>query len=217
MQKKSIIFLIICGLAVLSTLACDHPINGGPPTAQVPADPWQADIKPDHTGAKVYESCASCHMADAMGRKDGQVPRLAGQSTKVLIHKLEKLRAGSVTLPVMLPFARALSAQEVTLVSNYIATIGQVSKAISAVDNPDYGAYCAACHGPSGMGNDTLLAPRLCGQHQPYLLRRMQEIKGNSRGDADPGMRGILSVIAPKALTQIANDLAQHNCQTAPE
>jgi len=127
-------------------IACGQPVDTQAPTVTVPLLPWgdnpdqtqsgklgkkgkgteaiSVDNNMQVTGQTVFAACASCHMADASGRTDGQVPTLAGQRASVLRHKLEKLRLGQVDLPVMTPFARALSTQEMNAVTLYLADLG---------------------------------------------------------------------------------------------
>lgn len=195
-------------------------VNTSSPVAVIPESPWVIEGESDTLGAELYASCASCHMADGSGRSDGEVPRVAGQSEKVLVHKLRKLRDGSSYLPVMLPFARALSADEVLEVSRYMAdlstiTAGILAQTVRAADRPaatKYQEYCSACHGAKGQGNDILLAPKLCGQHSAYLVRRMSETKQNLRGDADSGMAAILNVIEKSDQIEISQWLEAVQC-----
>jgi len=167
-------------------------------------------------------------MADGSGRRDGLVPKLAGQREKILVHKLQKLRDGNTNLPIMVPFARALKVSEISQVAHYIATLPETSsnempvklsdsntipKSMSS-SRQDYVANCAGCHGTEGQGNDALLAPKLCGQHAQYLSRRMSEIAHNLRGDADTGMIAILNTVNQKKREEIARWLATGRCES---
>jgi cytochrome c553 len=177
--------------------------------------PWSAagssEGYPD--GAEAYGSCASCHMADASGRPDGAIPRLAGQSSAVLAHKLRRLQRGETELPVMVPFARALGDEEIDGIARYLSTLPvPVGTPVSEPGRAAYGNSCAACHGPAGEGSDALLAPRLCGQHGGYLTRRVDEIVANTRGDADAAMAAVVSGLAPEVIVQIADFLQSGAC-----
>jgi len=206
-----LVFLSLCS-------ACAETIDSPDPTANVPNSPWVLSGNEDKNGAEVYAACASCHMADASGRSDGLVPRLAGQSEKVLFHKLQKLRNGKVTLPVMLPFARALSESELDQVVHYISRLpSSFSKGIkdsstTTSSNKKYAKYCSACHGDEGQGNDVIMAPKLCGQHAAYLERRLSEIESDLRGDADLGMVATLKPLNTKTRTEISQWLASGQC-----
>tara|TARA_R110001592_G_scaffold57536_3_gene174646 strand:- start:2420 stop:3118 length:699 start_codon:yes stop_codon:yes gene_type:complete len=221
-MKVAIYILLLVSALIISAA---YFVNGkvvstSAPLAVIPESPWVIEGESGTLGAELYASCASCHMADGSGRSDGDVPRLAGQSQKVLVHKLQKLRDGSSYLPVMLPFARALSADEVLEVSRYIAGLSTITAAtlvqtVPAADSlaaTKYQEYCSACHGAQGQGNDALLAPKLCGQHSAYLLRRMSETRQNLRGDADSGMAAILNIIEKDDQIEIAQWLEAIQC-----
>ena len=203
------------GLLLFCAAACDRPVDAGPSVAALPVDPWVAEsIYSYSEGAEIYAACASCHMADGAGRPDGTIPRLVGQNALVLAHKLQQIRAGHIWLPVMVPFARSLAPDEITVVADYIAALPLPP----ATPNPNpiaataYATYCAACHGRSGEGNAALMAPRLCGQHASYVLRRLDEISGNERGDADPAMAAIVSTMPLTQTAEIAHWLADGDC-----
>lgn len=204
--------------AAIATAGCSERIDGGRPVAAVPADPWVVAAPSDPAAAELFASCASCHMADGSGRPDGTIPRLAGQREAALAHKLTKLRDGTTFLPVMTAFARSLTEEEVRTVARYVATLPVPVAGIRPTDGgEDYRAVCAACHGPAGEGNDALLAPRLCGQHAPYLVRRMDESAANTRGDADPAMAAIVANLPDATRQRIAAWLAAGDCGTGAD
>jgi len=230
---KRIFLYVLGGLGLALCFGCAERISAPAPVADVPKSPWivktgsnTAPTK-DISAAELYASCASCHMADGSGRSDGLVPKLAGQREKILVHKLQKLRDGSMNLPVMIPFARALKANELTQVARYISALPEMmpdtTPKISPSSNTapkrrhsfkqDYAEYCAGCHGAEGQGNDALLAPKICGQHAPYLSRRMSEIEHNIRGDADKGMVAILNTVNQRVRIGIAEWLATGPCE----
>ena len=214
----AVVFLLVMG--------CADKMDAPPPVSNVPINPWvtQASVglvAPDNRPVELFASCASCHMSDASGRSDGMVPRLAGQREKVLVHKLQNLRDGKVNLPVMLPFARALSNDEVIEVAHYISSLpvnyiepaSQQSTSKDTKYNANFEHKCASCHGELGQGDDALFAPKLCGQHAAYLIRRMQEIENNVRGDADVGMMAVLETVDNTARSEIAKWLSLGHCE----
>ena len=218
---KTLIYILLfvsCLSIAIAYFVNGKVVSTSAPVAVLPVSPWVLDKTRDMAGAKIYAPCASCHMADGSGRSDGEVPRLAGQSEKVLVHKLQKLRDGSSYLPVMTPFARALTSEELLQVSRYMAglsnadIITESGLSSSNATHLKYEKYCSGCHGSVGQGNDTLLSPRLCGQHSLYLVRRMKEIKQNLRGDADLAMVSVLNTVEQEDQIEIAQWLEAVQC-----
>ncbi|WP_250657173.1 c-type cytochrome [Alkalimarinus coralli] len=220
-MKRLLVFALLiglCGAGLVYMLKAER-INAPEPVAITLDSPWRIEASETQgeesalaEGALLFEGCASCHMADGSGRSDGSVPRLAGQNEAVLVHKLQKLRGGRVNLPVMTPFARALSSDDIVKVARYISTLPTPEGGISS--NRPYIKNCAACHGVNGEGNSELLAPKLCFQHKQYLNRRISEIKQNTRGDADQGMIAILNTLDKQALDRITQWLAAGTCNS---
>jgi cytochrome c553 len=198
------------------------PPSGDPWAAQaVTANAENAGLARE--GAAVFASCASCHLADGGGRPDGAIPRLAGQSAAILQAKLTKIRSGEVFLPVMAAFANSLAPGEVTAVATYLsllsapAHIGYGDGNALLVGERTYAESCAACHGAKGEGNPALEAPKLCGQHAGYIVRRVAEVRANNRGDANPGMAAIVGNLAEDQLAAVADYLSRGKCQPLPE
>jgi len=180
-----------------------------PPAAHERVGTWDGGEGPA-TGRAVFESCASCHMADAAGRPDGSIPRLAGQRPAILARKLRRLAAGDVDLPVMEGLARSLNGAEIDAVADFLGSLPVPSTELDQRGLPLFTAHCAACHGPVGEGNDALGAPRLSGQHAPYLARRMDDAITNARGDADPAMGAIVAGLSSEERGLIAAFLASN-------
>lgn len=211
-------------LAVLS--ASTAGFAGDKPMLPPSGDPWATrPIAEDavnrdelRVGARVYAFCASCHLADGGGRPDGAIPRLAGQPAGIVIAKLFRIRSGEVFLPVMAPFANSLSPQEVTAVASYISTlpapafVGHGDGKALAAGQKQYSASCAACHGAHAEGNASLQAPRLCGQHAGYVLRRVDEVVRRKRADGNAGMAAISAGVAPAELAATADYLSRGTC-----
>ncbi len=177
-------------------------------TAVAPPEPAPDVWGPTDDGAQVYASCASCHLADGSGRPDGVVPRLAGQPAEILASKLTRIASGQVDLPVMLPFARALTDDAIAQVAEHIEGLPAVAvgQGTAGGGGTVYADHCAACHGAAGEGSVPLGAPRLCGQHHGYLLRRLRAPE--SRGDADAAMVAIVQTLGDEQLDAAATWLA---------
>ncbi|MDN3922039.1 cytochrome-c oxidase, cbb3-type subunit III [Roseateles violae] len=107
-------------------------------------------------------NCAGCHGSDAKGSKG--FPNLTdsdwlyGGSPEAIVETITKGRNG-----VMPPMAAAVgTAEDVRNVANYVLSLsGSPHNAIAAqLGKAKFGA-CAACHGPTGGGNQALGAPNL--------------------------------------------------------
>lgn len=185
-------------------------------------DPWSIAAEPsdpDHAAGKdVFVSCASCHLADAVGRSDGTIPRLAGQHASILERRLRDLADGSIDLPVMTPFARALTETEIRQVSVYLSSLprpGQIDRgSMQASERATalYGERCLSCHAIDALGGPALNAPRLCGQHEAYLLRRLNEMGSANSRTVDPAMRAIAAALSVEDRRLISNHLARLEC-----
>jgi len=185
-------------------------------------DPWTLPGEPADAnlaaGKRVFAACASCHLADAGGRPDGTIPRLAGQEASVLEARLRALRDGSVDLPVMTPFARALTEAETRQVAGYLSSLPRPEwVGIGSGRQLEHGAaidrsLCAGCHATGAPGQAALNAPRLCGQHATYLVRRLNEIADTDPRTPDPTMRSIASSLSSEDRMAVSDHLSRQRC-----
>jgi cytochrome c553 len=185
-------------------------------------DPWELPGEPADpflaVGKRVFAACASCHFADASGRPDGTIPRLAGQRASVLESRLRALSDGSVDLPVMTPFARALTETEIERVAAYLASLPRPERVgVGSGRQLERGAaveqsLCVACHADGAPGQAALKAPRLCGQHAAYLRRRLKEIAGADPRAVDPAMRAIAVSLSSADVSAVTDHLSRQRC-----
>lgn len=198
-----IIFIVLVVLVVLAGLAAVAWLTArGPSAAQAARI---AEVLEDTTPAgepAAYAHCVSCHLHDGSGRPDGSIPRLAGQRRAVLENKLYRLRAGTMHLPVMDPYARTLLPNEVSEIASYLSQLPEIEIAPSAGSDEErarggalYAQHCVSCHGARGEGDDGLFASRLCGQYAGYLERRLEEAAAGTRGAADAIMQGVVDTV----------------------
>ncbi len=145
-------------------------------------------------GQRVYEICASCHLPDGWGNRDGVYPQLAGQHATVLMQQLLDIREGRRDNPAMFPFVQERSIggyQNLADVVAYISTLpmtpfnGQ-GKWGSASPKYEQGRQifeqkCMACHGAQAQGNSEARYPRLQGQHYAYLIQQARLITSHQR------------------------------------
>ncbi len=159
-------------------------------------------LKPDpENGRDVFEMCASCHLPEGWGTKDGTFPQLAGQHREVLIKQLADIRAGNRDNPTMYPFAlpeviggpQALA--DVTAYIQKLPMNPDNGKGPWARGTPEYAQgkalyekNCVRCHGLHGEGDARRFYPRIQGQHYRYMLRQFEWIEYGKRRNANPDM-----------------------------
>jgi len=210
-----ILIMMVALLALVGLAAVAWLTMRGPSAAQAARiAELLEDTRPDGEPA-AYAHCVSCHLHDGSGRPDGSIPRLAGQRRAVLENKLYRLRAGTMHLPVMDPYARTLLPTEVSEIAIYLSQLPEIEIAPSAASDEEraagaalYAQHCVACHGSNGEGDDGLFASRLCGQYAGYLARRLEEAAVGTRGTADAIMQGVVDTVSIDDLALIVAWLA---------
>jgi cytochrome c553 len=167
------------------------------------------------SGAELYRGCAICHGPDGGGNVDGNIPRISGQHSRVIIQQLVDYRHSKRWDPRMehisdkhwLP-----EVQEIADLAGFIATLeprtpaGTGPGASLELGRQIYLARCSSCHGRAGEGDDQALAPRLGGQHYLYLLRQFH--------DALEGRRPNLSRTHTRLLKDLDRDGLQGMADT---
>lgn len=69
---------------------------------------------------------------------------------------------------------------------------------------------CTACHGPQGLGNQAMNAPKLAGQESWYIIKQMQLFQNDARGTAPGDMHGMQMAAMAKG-PQLKSDQALAN------
>lgn len=69
---------------------------------------------------------------------------------------------------------------------------------------------CTACHGPTGLGNQAMNAPKLAGQEAWYIVKQMQLFQNNARGSAPGDMHGMQMAAMAKG-PQLADEASLQN------
>ena len=165
-------------------------------------------------GKKIYPLCASCHLDNGWGKKDGSFPVLAGQHPKVLLKQLHDIRSRGRENPTMYPFADPKSIggeQAVVNVTAYIATLppcpnpGKGDGSQLDTGKKIYQQQCRQCHGDSAQGNNDALLPRLKGQHHAYLLRQLKAIRDGYRQNSNPVMVNEVKKLKDDELDAVAD------------
>ena len=174
-------------------------------TEEQRADSWVAS----EAGGEVFASCASCHMADGSGWRDGQVPRLAGQRREVIERKLHALRDGRRDLPAMMPYARANTAEQSAAIASFLEDlpeprVGYGPGSDLAKGEDLYRTRCVVCHESSGV-------PKLAGQQFAYLDRRLREYR-----ESGGPMQAIASALRVDERESVADYLSRQSMGAAP-
>ena len=223
------------GLAVLAVAAAaiaqttvtpvpePAPVETMPLDASAVAELAKAKGGDPQAGATKAGACAACHGLDGNATDPALYPRIAGQSERYIARQLALFKSGERVNAIMLPFATALSAQDMRDIGAYYAT--QKSGAGIADDTvvaegPNKGMKfyeigqklyrsgdasrgipaCMACHSPSGAGNPGPAYPHVGGQSAWYSARRLQEYRTGTTTEKDPALFNIMHAVA-KPLT----------------
>ena len=168
--------------------------------------------------------CAQCHGASGQGNDALGAPNLARLSAAYIQRQLEGFRAGwrqsddsytqtmiaaiaSLDAPVL---ANATSAIDAFPAINRTAGAIQAGNAERGKDL--YNAYCSACHGTTGIGNDALGAPNLLGLSENYLSRQYLHFAEGRRGGHPDDRYGQQMARLAKALKdpQLIDDVSTY-------
>ena len=128
--------------------------------------------------------CAACHGADG-NSVNPEWPKLAGQGAPYLVDQLGLFKDGTRSNPLMAPQAAALSEQDMHDIAAYYSsqtsTPGAADPELVEIGEHIYRGgiidkdvtACAACHSPTGGGNQPAKFPKLSGQHAKYTESRL--------------------------------------------
>jgi cytochrome c553 len=199
------------------------PVEAAPLDVSVTAELAKAKGGDAQAGAAKAAACAACHGLDGNATDPALYPRLAGQSERYIAHQLALFKSGERANAIMLPYATALSVQDMRDIGAYFST--QKSGASIADDSviasgPNKGMKfyevgqklyrsgdtrrdipaCMACHGPAGAGNPGPAYPHVGGQQSWYTARRLQEYRAGTTTVRDAALFNVMSTVA-KLLT----------------
>ena len=176
-------------------------------------------LKPDIVnGKEIYRLCASCHMKNGWGKKDGSFPVIAGQHRNVLIKQLADIRSKNRVNPTMFPFTDPESLggiQGISDVTGYISTMKKdPTPGVGAGKNIELGKSiykkrCIQCHGDEAAGNNEAFFPSLKGQHHAYLLRQLKWIQQGYRKNANEVMVTEVKALSDDELDAVADYLSR--------
>lgn len=161
-------------------------------------------------------TCAACHGVDGNSVAPN-FPKLAGQHANYLAKQLAEYKSGDRQNATMNGLAAALSEQDMADLAAYYASLkGSVGEA--AEDKVELGetiyragnsasgvASCAACHGPTGIGNPMANFPSLSGQHATYTIEQLKYFRDGTRAnDAGAMMRGVAKKMTDEEIEAVA-------------
>lgn len=164
-------------------------------------------------GQQKAATCAACHGADGNSISP-QFPKLAGQNASYIVKQLEDYKSGARKNAIMAGMAASLSEQDMRDIAAYFA--GQKIKPGAAApnlvadgrelylggDHENGIPACAACHGPTGVGNGPAVWPALAGQYQQYLVTELKAWRDGSRHNGPK-----------KMMREVAARLTDHQIQ----
>ena len=201
------------------------PVVAAPLDASPTAELAKAKGGDAQAGAAKAAACAACHGLDGNATDPTLYPRLAGQSERYISQQLALFKSGERVNAIMMPFASALSAQDMRDIGAYFATkpsgAGIADDTVIADANSPYKGMkfyevgqklyrsgdtsrnipaCMACHGPTGAGNPGPAYPHVGGQQSWYTARRLQEYRAGTTTEKEPALFQVMSSVA-KSLT----------------
>jgi cytochrome c553 len=174
------------------------------------ADPLTIKLtfEPDiRNGQRIYETCAACHLPEGWGSSDGAYPQIAGQHKNVLIQQLLDIRSGVRENPTMYPFVQERTIGGYQSLADVVTYISMLPMSVRHKKGPwprSTAEFKAECHGGKGEGNNDQLAPKLHGQHYPYVIRQIDYVKRGLRVVND-SMQTIIGQLSSDQLKQIIN------------
>jgi cytochrome c553 len=187
------------------------------------------ELRPLHAGSMDIEEgkrladhfCADCHGADGISKITG-VPNLAGQRSPYLFREMRAYLSGARGNDTMNGAITYLSADALSNVAAYYATLDPAQPAAAGdakgdVDAVQAGkaatAACAGCHGEVGISKMPGI-PSLVGQEPKYLVAAMAAYKNGER--KNDTMKAMLAPMPDANLDNIALFYALQKPARAP-
>ncbi len=172
---KKFVVALLAGLCVMPAIGCSA-----------------ASAKAGETKSA---SCAACH-----GLRGNSVnpewPKLAGQHPKYIFAQLQAFKQKQRVNAIMNAQAADLTEQDMRDLAAYYAeqvtSPGSAGKTIPQLGQQIYRGgvaargipACAACHGPTGLGNAAAVYPRLSYQHAEYTANQLRAYRAGERAGA---------------------------------
>lgn len=161
--------------------------------------------------------CGSCHNPDGHS-VNPDFPKLAGQNGTYLLKQLNDIKSGKRKSAIMSGIVSVVDAKEFDALATHFSEqkpmfgVKADDKAVAAgkeifVEGITETAVpaCAGCHNEDGSGTDKY--PRLAGQHAPYVLQQLINLKSGERDNDD---RGVMRAVAKRLNEAQMNLVAQY-------
>jgi len=137
--------------------------------------------------------CTVCHGVQLMGNETLRAPRLSGLDAWYVSNQLRAFRnewrgthPEDFTGMEMQPMAAGLSDRQIERAADFVSRTRSPEPDFTVDGDVDNGrrlyTSCAACHGATGSGNESLGAPALVGQNDWYLVHQLENYVGGRRG-----------------------------------
>lgn len=150
-------------------------------------------------GEKLSQTCLGCHGAPGL-RNPGPVyniPMVGGQHPQYIITALQAYKDKNRAHGTMQAQAANLSDQDMADIAAFFGGMEGNSRPSrvnmqKAKLGQEKSAICAACHGATGDGDNTIY-PKLAGQYESYLVQALKEYRSGDRKSAE--MAGFASTL----------------------
>jgi len=200
-MKKLMLLALVAHLGLNSLAMANEPVKAGDAAK----------------GKALSATCSACHGVDG-NSVNPDWPKLAGQGSAYLEKQINDFRSGKRSDPTMTGMAKGIASDHdvVDLAAFYAgekAKAGTANKDKVAAGEAIYRggvmssgvAACAACHGPTGTGNDAAKFPGIAGQHAKYTIAQLKAFKSGKRSnDSGKMMRNIAKNMTDAEMDAVA-------------
>jgi cytochrome c553 len=162
--------------------------------------------------------CLACHGTSGNNSTLPDVPKIGGQNEKYLLKQMHEIKDGTRAAPLMTGMLAALNDQDLADIAAWYSSQPAPQGAAEAekvalgetiykAGISDIGvAACAACHSPTGLGNESAGYPALSGQDVAYTVAQLKAFRGGVRQNDDAEvMRSIASRLSDNEIDALAS------------